>query len=133
MAVECRQPRSASLTVYRPQLERFTETTVSSRHLTGGMRARNVAAPAFVRDLLFFVCAVLVGTTAGIGSRQVLLHLVAPQVALNVSLALATTCTGAAHSRLVHRKPIGHLLPHIAAGAPLAYAAMRAIHFVAGF
>ena len=69
----------------------------------------------------------------GIGSQQLLLHLVTAQVAANMSLALATTCTGAAHGRLVHRKPVWHLLPSVVAGAPLAYGAMRAIHFVVGF
>jgi hypothetical protein len=91
-----------------------------------------VATP-FVRDLLLFLCAVLVGTIAGVGSQQLLLHATDPQVAANVSLAVATTCTGAAHGRLVHRKPIGYLLPSIVAGAPVAYGAMRMIHFVAGF
>ena len=98
------------------------------------MIKRHVFAPTpFARDLFLFLCAVLVGTAAGIGWQRLLLHLVAPQVAANVSLALATTCTGAAHSRLVHRKPIGHLLPSVVAGAPLAYGAMRAIHFIVGF
>jgi hypothetical protein len=87
----------------------------------------------FARDLRLFLCAVLCGTSAGIASQQLLLHLIAPPAAVNVSLALATTCTGAAHSRLVHRKPIRHLLPNIIAGAPVAYAAMRAIHLVVGF
>jgi hypothetical protein len=50
-----------------------------------------------------------------------------------VSLALATTFTGAAHGYLVHRKRIGDLLPGVVVCAPVAYAAMRAIHFVAGF
>ena len=62
----------------------------------------------------------------------VLLHLTSPQIAANLSLALATTCTGAAHSRLVHRKPISYLLPSVIAGAPVAYGAMRAIHFIIG-
>ena len=98
------------------------------------MTERPAFAPtAFLRDLFLFLCAVLFGTIAGIGSQQVLLHLVGPQVAANVSLALATTCTGAAHGRLVHRKPIGHLLPSVVAGAPVAYGAMRVIHFVVGF
>jgi hypothetical protein len=87
----------------------------------------------FARELVLFLCAVLVGTAAGIGSQWLLLHLVGPQVAANLSLALATTCTGAAHSRMVHRKPIGHLLPSVVAGAPLAYGAMRMIHLVVGF
>ena len=87
----------------------------------------------FLRDLFLFLCAVLFGTIAGIGSQQILLHLAGPQVAANVSLALATTCTGAAHSRLVHHKPIGYLLPSLVVGAPVAYGAMRAIHFVVGF
>src|SRR5947208_11959139 len=90
-----------------------------------------VASTSLARDLFVFLCAVIVGTTAGIGSQQALLHLVGPQIAANVSLALATTCTGAAHSRLVHQKPIGYLLPSLAAGAPVAYGAMRAIRVVA--
>jgi hypothetical protein len=86
----------------------------------------------FVRDLFLFLCAVLVGTAAGIGSQQVLLHFVGPHTAANVALAFATTCTGAAHSRLVHRKSIRYLLPSLMAGAPVAYGTMRAIHFVVG-
>src|SRR5437867_3720840 len=96
-----------------------------------GTEGVGVATP-FARDLFLFLCAVLVGTTAGIGSQQALLHLVGPHIAANVSLALATTCTGAAHSRLVHQKPIGYLLPSLIAGAPVAYGAMRAIHFIIG-
>jgi len=91
-----------------------------------------VASSFLARDLFLFLCAVLVGTTAGIGSQPALLHLTSPQIAANLSLALATTCTGAAHSRLVHRKPIGYLLPSLIAGAPVAYGAMRAIHFIVG-
>jgi uncharacterized membrane protein YjjB (DUF3815 family) len=89
-------------------------------------------ASPFERDLFLFVCAVLVGTIAGIGSQQILLHLVGQQTAANVALAFATTCTGAAHSRFVHRKPFSYLLPSLLAGAPVAYGAMRAIHFVVG-
>ncbi len=91
-----------------------------------------VASTVFARDLFLFLCAVVVGTTAGIGSQQALLYLTSPQTAATLSLALATTCTGAAHSRLVHRKPLGYLLPSLVAGAPVAYGAMRAIHFVIG-
>ena len=87
----------------------------------------------FARDLFLFLCAVLVGTIAGVGSQQLLLHVAGHQVAANVSLALATTCTGTAQGRLVHSKPIGHLVPSIVAGAPVAYGAMRVIHMVAGF
>ena len=98
------------------------------------MIERSVFAPTpFARDLVLFLGAVLVGTAAGIGSQRLLLHLVAPQMAANMSLALATTSTGAAHGRLVHRKPIRHLLPSVVAGAPLAYGAMRAIHFIVGY
>jgi hypothetical protein len=84
------------------------------------------------RDLLLFLCAVLVGTTAGVTAQQILGRLVSPQIAANISLALATTCTGAAHGRLVHRKPIRYLLPNVIAGAPVAYGAMRVIHFIIG-
>jgi hypothetical protein len=92
-----------------------------------------VSATGFVRDLFLFLCAVLVGTIAGVGSQQLLLQVTGPRVAANVSLALATTFTGAAHGYLVHRKRIGDLLPGVVVCAPVAYAAMRAIHFVAGF
>jgi hypothetical protein len=94
-----------------------------------------MAAPAprpFGRDLLLFLCSVLVGTTAGVGSQLLLVHVFDPRIAANVSLALATTCSGAAHSRLVHRQPLGYLLPSLLAGAPVAYSAMRVIHFVLG-
>jgi hypothetical protein len=91
-----------------------------------------LASTFFARDLFLFLCAVLVGTTAGIGSQQALLHLTNPQTAAHLSLALATASTGAAHSRLVHRKPIAYLLPSLIAGAPVAYGAMRAIHFIVG-
>ena len=110
--------------------------TRNSTRLRAGTRKWHAppafASTAFLRELFLFLCAVLFGTIAGIGSQQFLLHLVSPEVAANVSLALATTCTGAAHSRLVHRKPIGYLLPGLVTGAPVAYGAMRAIHFVVG-
>ena len=85
-----------------------------------------------LRELCLFLCAVIAGTLAGIVSQQLLLHIVRPQVAGNLALAFATTFSGAAHSRLVHRKPLGALLPGILSGAPVAYGAMRAIHFVLG-
>ena len=90
------------------------------------------ATTPLLRDLFVFLCAVLVGTTAGLGAEQALSHFISPQTASDLSLALATTCTGAAHSRLVHNKPIGYVLPSLVAGAPVAYGAMRVIHFLAG-
>ena len=93
---------------------------------------RPSSANVFLRELLFFVCAVLVGTISGIVSQQFLVTIADRQVAAHASLAVATTCTGAAHARLVHRKPIRELVGGIAAGAPIAYAAMRAIHFLVG-
>lgn len=91
-----------------------------------------VASTFRARDLFLFLGAVLVGTTTGIGSQQSLIHLTSPKIAADLSLALATTCTGAAHSFLVHRKPLGYLLRSLIAGAPVAYGAMRAIHFIIG-
>ena len=40
-----------------------------------------VASTFLARDLFLFLCAVLVGTTAGIGSQQALLYLTSPQTA----------------------------------------------------
>jgi hypothetical protein len=80
------------------------------------------------RDLAVFVCAVLVGTAGGALTLQAVTPWLGASVALNASLAVATTLTGAAHTRLVHRKPLLALVPHIATGIPLAYGAMRAVH-----
>jgi hypothetical protein len=82
----------------------------------------------FARDETLFVCAVLVGTAGAIVSRQLLLPLVGAVSAGNAALAVATTLTGAAHARLVHRKSFRALMPQVLASAPLAYAAMRAVH-----
>lgn len=90
------------------------------------------SAQPFVRELSFFVCAVLVGTISGIASQQLLAMIVDHQVAARASLAVATTCTGAAHARLVHRKPIRELVGGVVAGAPVAYIAMHAIHSLVG-
>jgi hypothetical protein len=98
----------------------------------GVAAAAGVASTPLLRDLCVFLCAVLVGTTSGIAAQQALFHFISPQTASDVSLALATTCTGAAHSRLVHRKPIGYVLPSLVAGTPVAYGAMRVIHVLAG-
>jgi hypothetical protein len=95
---------------------------------------RMTFAPApFARDLFLFVCAVLVGTSAAIGSQFLISLLASPPVAANASLAIGTTCSGAAHARLVHRTPMSDLLPAIVAGAPAAYGVMRALHFIVGW
>jgi hypothetical protein len=87
---------------------------------------------SFSRDLFLFICAVLVGTSAAIGSQVVLSVLASPPVAANASLAFGTTCSGAAHARLVHRKPMRDLLPAMVAGAPAAYGVMRMLHLIIG-
>jgi hypothetical protein len=95
-------------------------------------RGAPLFSDAFVRDLFLLVCTVTVGAVSAVGSQQLLLHVASPRLAYNVSLALATSCSSAAHARLVHRRPIRSVLPGIAAGAPVAYAAMRMVHFLLG-
>lgn len=79
-----------------------------------------------------FVWAVLVGSMMGVLSQQFLLTFLSPTLAGNVSLALATTGTGATHARLVHRRPLGSLVPNVLLGAPVAYGVMRVVHLFAG-
>ena len=89
-------------------------------------------AHTFFHDLYTFVVAVIVGSLAGLVTNLLLAHWVSPSAANNAALAVATTCTGAAHSHIVHKQPWVALLPKIGAGAPLAYGAMRLVHVVLG-
>jgi hypothetical protein len=89
------------------------------------------AHPQF-QELAVFVLAVVVGSLCGLATNQVLGHWVSGAVAGNAALAVATTCTGAAHAHFVHRQPWLHLLPKVGLGAPLAYGVMRVVHAVLG-
>lgn len=89
-------------------------------------------AHPFFQELTTFVLAVILGSLSGLATSLLLAHWVSPPVASNVALAVATTCTGAAHAHFVHRQPWMTLLPKIGAGAPLAYGAMRLVHAVLG-
>ena len=86
----------------------------------------------FAREEALFVLAVLVGSVAGLAAGQILVRWMSGATAGNLALAVATTVTGATHARLVHRRPLGSLLPSVAVGAPLAYVIMRAIHALLG-
>lgn len=84
------------------------------------------------REVGVFVTAVIVGSLSGLATSILLRHWVTADTASNAALAVATTCTGAAHSHFVHKQPWMRLLPKIGVGAPLAYGAMRAVHAVLG-
>ena len=114
--------RTSHSFVYRTQLAR--------RVMNERYRLRFPSS--FSRDLFLFVCAILVGTSAAIGSQVVLSLLASPSVAANASLAFGTTCSGAAHARLVHRRPVRDLVPAMIAGAPAAYGVMRMLHLIIG-
>jgi hypothetical protein len=92
----------------------------------------NPAVAWVAQDLRLFLTAVVVrGVTAAVA--QSLLRLWAgPQTVNDVTLALATTMTGAAHARFVHREPLGPLVIGVLVGLPIVYAAMRALHAVLG-
>jgi hypothetical protein len=94
-------------------------------------RAPQAAHPLF-QELGVFVLAVIVGSLCGLATNQVLGHRVTAAVAGNAALAVATTCTGAAHAHFVHKQPWLHLLPKVGLGAPLAYGVMRVVHAVLG-
>jgi hypothetical protein len=90
------------------------------------------AAHPLFQELGVFVLAVILGSLCGLATNQVLWHRVTSAVAGNAALAVATTCTGAAHAHFVHRQPWLHLLPKVGLGAPLAYGVMRVVHAVLG-
>src|SRR5439155_24094096 len=71
-------------------------------------------------------------SVAGLAAGQILVRWMSGATAGNAALAVATTVTGATHARLVHRRPLGSLLPSVPVGAPLAYVIMRAIHALLG-
>src|SRR5690348_12240626 len=93
--------------------------------------APQAAHPLF-QELSVFVLAVIVGSLCGLATNQVLGRWVSGAVADNAALAVATTCTGAAHARFVHKQTWLDLLPKVGLGAPLAYGVMRAVHAVLG-
>ena len=89
-------------------------------------------AHPFFRELSTFVLAVILGSLAGLATNLLLAHWLSTPTANNTALAVATTCTGAAHSHFVHKQPWMTLVPQIGAGAPLAYGAMRLVHVLVG-
>ena len=89
-------------------------------------------AHPFVHELSTFVVAVIMGSLAGLATNLLFAHWVSPAAANNAALAVATTCTGAAHAHFVHKQPWIALLPKIGVGAPLAYGAMRLVHVILG-
>ena len=84
------------------------------------------------QELGVFLLAVILGSLCGLATNQLLQHWVTAAVAGNAALAIATTCTGAAHSHFVHRQSWVRLLPKVGVGALLAYGAMRLVHLVLG-
>ncbi len=93
--------------------------------------APHAAHPLF-QELGIFVLAVIVGSLCGLATNQLLGRWVTGAVAGNAALAVATTCTGAAHAHFVHKQPWLGLLPKVGLGAPLAYGVMRVVHAVLG-
>ena len=64
-----------------------------------------------IQELGVFVLAVILGSLSGLATNVLLGPWVTAAVASNAALAVATTCTGAAHSRFVHNQPWRRLLP----------------------
>ncbi len=89
------------------------------------------AHPLF-QELGVFVLAVIVGSLGGLATNLLLGRWLAAAAAGNAALAVATTCTGAAHSHFAHKQPWLGLLPKIGLGARLAYGVMRGVHALLG-
>jgi len=97
-------------------------------HLTG----RAMSPNALFQELAVFVLAVIVGSLCGLATNELAGRWVSGAVAGNAALAVATTCTGAAHAHFVHKQPWLSLVPKVGLGAPIAYGVMRVVHAVLG-
>jgi hypothetical protein len=87
---------------------------------------------ALFQELAVFVLAVIVGSLCGLATNELAGRWFSGAVAGNAALAVATTCTGAAHAHFVHKQPWLSLLPKVGLGAPIAYGVMRVVHAVLG-
>jgi hypothetical protein len=85
------------------------------------------------QELGTFLLAVLIGSLAGVAATMLLGRWLSAASAGTGAIAVATTCTGAAHSHLVHKQPWARLVPKVGVGAPLAYGVMRVVHALLGF
>jgi hypothetical protein len=85
-----------------------------------------------LQELGLFCLAVMLGSLCGLATNEVLRPWVSAAIGNNAALAVATTCTGAAHAHFVHGQSWVRLLPKVGVGAPLAYGAMRLVHAVLG-
>jgi hypothetical protein len=90
----------------------------------------NTVVSWVVQDLRLFLTAVVVGGVTGATAQSLLGVWADPQTATDITLALGTTITGAAHARLAHREPLGPLAIGVLIGLPTVYIAMRALHLV---
>jgi len=90
------------------------------------------AATPLSLELGVFLVAVVLGSLGGVATSMLLGRWLAPATAATAALAVATTCTGAAHSHFVHRQSWAHLIPKVGVGAPLAYGVMRVVHALVG-
>lgn len=85
-----------------------------------------------LRELSVFLLAIIVGSLSGMVTTMLLQHTVSPATAATAAVAVATTCTGATHARLVHGQSWRRLGPRIVVAAPLAYGVMRLVHALLG-
>ena len=85
-----------------------------------------------LQELGVFLLAVVLGSLTGAATNVLMVRVAGAAIASNAALAVATTCTGAAHSHFVHKQPWVRLLPKVGVGAPLAYGVMRIVHVVLG-
>ena len=85
-----------------------------------------------LQELGLFLLAVVLGSLSGLATNMLVGRWLPVATAGSVALAVATTCTGAAHSHFVHRQAWMRLLPKVAVGAPLAYGIMRVVHAALG-
>ena len=86
----------------------------------------------FLQELGTFLLAVIIGSLSGVAATVLLGRWLSAASTATAAIAIATTCTGAAHSHFVHRQPWGRLVPKVGVGAPLAYGVMRVVHVVLG-
>jgi hypothetical protein len=91
-------------------------------------RPRSPTLDFVVQDLRVFLTAVVVGGLTAVVVQSFLRHWTPAQTATDVAFACATTITGAAHARFVHRQPLSALGIGVLVGLPIVYAAMLLLH-----
>src|SRR2546426_786285 len=75
--------------------------------------------PPLLQDPGIFRLAVIIGRLGGVAATVLLGRWLGDGATGTPAIAVAMTCTGAAHAHFVHKQPWKRLVPKVGVGAPL--------------